>query len=174
MDAIGVARWLEIFEVGLIASVKFLFAPFEAERYNFSFVESFAITTIGGLIGIFAFYYAGTKIVSWWRHSMALIKSIFVRKPAAVIEQKPRRKFTRTKRFVIRIKMKFGIIGIAFITPCLISIPIGTIVGANFYRKKRGVMLYFVGSLILWSLILNGIAQYLKLSQYIPDIPTPK
>jgi hypothetical protein len=174
MDAIDVARWLKTLEVGLIASVKFLFAPFEAERYHYSFGEAFAITTVGGLIGIFAFYYAGTKIVSWWRHSMALIKSIFVKKSVEVLEHKPRKKFTRTKRFVIRIKMKFGIMGIAFITPCLISIPIGTIVGANFYRKKKGVMLYFIGSLILWSLILNGIAQYLKLSQYIPDIPIAK
>jgi len=102
MDAIDVARWLKILEVGLIASVKFLFAPFEAERYNFSFGESFAITTIGGLIGIFAFYYAGTKITSWWRHSVALIKSIFVRKPVAVIESKPRKKFTRGRRLSLQ------------------------------------------------------------------------
>ncbi len=167
MNEIAVAHWLKIFEVGLIASVKFLFAPFEAERYNFSFGESFAITTIGGLIGIFVFYYAGSKITIWWRHSVALLKSIFVRKPVAVIESKHRKNFTRGRRFIIGIKMKFGLAGVAFVTPCLISIPIGAIVAANFYRKKRGVMLYFIVSLILWSLILNGIAQYLRLSQYI-------
>ena len=170
-NTVDIARWLKILEVGLIASVKFLFAPFEAERYNFSFGESFAITTIGGLIGIFAFYYAGYNIIYWWRHIVALFKSIFIRKPAAVIERKPRKVFTRGRRFVIRIKMKFGLIGIAFVTPCIISIPIGTIVAANFYRKKKGVLLYFIASLILWSLILNGIAQLIKLSQYIPNIP---
>ncbi len=167
MDPLDVSSWLKVFEVGLISSVKFLFAPFESERYHFSFGESFTITTIGGLIGIFAFYYAGSNITHWWRHSVAIIKSIFIRKPAEVIEKKPRKVFTRTKRFVIRIKMKFGLVGIALVTPCIISIPIGTIVAANFYRKRKGVLLYFIVSLLLWSLILNGLAQYLKLSQYI-------
>ena len=168
MNADQVEHWLKVIEVALIASVKFLLAPFEAERYEFSFWQSFAITTIGGTVGIFVFYYAGSKVSTWWRHIMALIKSVFLRRPAEVIEQKPKKVFTRNKRFVIRIKMKFGLIGIALITPSLISIPIGSIVAANFYRKKRGVLLYLVGSLIFWSFLLNGIAQYLKLSQYIP------
>lgn len=167
MAEIDIAHWLKITEVGLIASVKFLFAPFEAERYNFSFGEAFLVTTIGGLIGIFTFYYAGTKITTWWRHIVALIKSVFMRKPAAVIEQKPRKNFTRSRRFTIRVKMRFGLFGIAFVTPCIISIPIGTMIAGNFYRKKKGVLLYFIVSLLLWSLILNGLAQYLRLSQYI-------
>ncbi|MCX6312753.1 MAG: hypothetical protein NT084_14115 [Bacteroidetes bacterium] len=167
MNDIDVAHWLKIVEVGLIASVKFLFAPFEAERYNFSFWESFAVTTIGGLVGIFVFYYAGSKLTTWWRHIVALIKSLFMHKPVEVIERKHRKVFTRGRRFIIGIKMKFGLVGVAFVTPCLISIPIGTIVAANFYRKKRNVMLYFIISLLFWSLLLNGIAQYLGLSQYI-------
>jgi hypothetical protein len=167
MDEVDIKHWLEILEVGLISSVKFLFAPFEAERYHFSFWESFVVTTIGGLIGVFAFYYAGTKITTWWKHFVALIKSVFTRKPVDVIEHKPKKVFTRRRRFVIRIKMKFGLFGIAFITPCLISIPIGTMIAGNFYRKKKGVLLYFIGAVLLWSLILNGIAQYLQLSQYI-------
>ncbi|CAN5426909.1 hypothetical protein BH09BAC5_BH09BAC5_02460 [soil metagenome] len=167
MEEVDIASWLKIFEVGLIASVKFLFAPFEAERYHFSFGESFAMTTIGGLIGIFTFYYAGTQVTRFWRHIVALLKSVFIRKSVEVIEQKPRKNFTRMRRFVIRIKMRFGLFGIAFITPCLISIPIGTMVAGDIYRKKKGVLLYFIVSLIFWSLVLNGLAQLLKLSQYI-------
>lgn len=167
MSDIDIAYWLKIIEVGLIASVKFMFAPFEAERYHFTFWESFAMTTIGGLVGIYVFYYAGSKVTTWWRHIVALVKSIFIRKPVKEIECKPRKIFTRGRRFIIGIKMKFGLAGVAFVTPCLISIPIGTIVAANFYRKKRGVMIYFIVSLILWSFLLNGIAHYLRLSQYI-------
>lgn len=171
MSGFDVAYGLEVVEVGLIASIKFIIAPFEAERYNFSFWESFAVTTTGGLVGLFAFYYAGLRITFWWRNCVALLKSIFIRKPLAVIKSKPRKKFTRGRRFVIGIKMRFGIVGIALITPSLISIPIGTIVAANFYKKKRGVMLYFIASLILWSFMLNGIAHYIGLSRYlvIPD-----
>ncbi len=167
MNEIDIAYWLKILEVGLISSVKFLFAPFEAERYHFSFWESFSMTTIGGLIGIFTFYYAGTKVTKFYRHIVAGVKSLFTKKSVIEIEQKPKRNFTRMRRFVIRIKMRFGLIGIAFVTPCLISIPIGTMIAGDIYRKKKGVLLYFIGALLFWSLILNGIAQYLQLSQYI-------
>lgn len=171
MNDIDVKYWLEVLEVGLIASVKFLLAPFEAERYHFSFWEAFTVTTIGGIIGVFAFYYAGTKIAAWWRHIMALLKSIFSKKSVATLEKKEPKRFTRGRRFIIKVKMRFGLIGVAFVTPCIISIPIGTMIGGNFYKKRKGVLLYFIVSVILWSLILNGLAQYLALSQYIPDLP---
>ncbi|MBI3512005.1 MAG: hypothetical protein HY064_15205 [Bacteroidetes bacterium] len=168
MHSDQVTHWLKILEVAFIASVKFLFAPFEAERYNFNFGQSFVITTLGGIIGIFVFYFAGANIATWWKHTKAVIKSVFLRKPAAVIERKPTRIFTRGRRFVVGIKMKFGLMGIAFVTPCVISIPIGTIVAAHFFRKRKPVLLYLLSSLLLWSLILNGLAQILHFSQYIP------
>jgi hypothetical protein len=168
MNGEQVTHWLKILEVLLIASVKFLFAPFEAERYGFNFGQSFAITTLGGIIGILAFYFAGSYIATWWRHTMAVVKSIFLRRPAAVIERKPKKNFTRSRRFIVGVKLKFGLFGIAFITPCIISIPIGTIVAAHFFRKRRPVILYMLVSLVLWSLVLNGIAQILQLSNYIP------
>jgi hypothetical protein len=168
MEAEDVGQGLKILEVALIASVKFLLAPFEAERWGFNFGQSFAMTTTGGLVGIFVFYYAGSKISTWWRHLMALLKSIFTRRPASVIERKPPKRFTRTKRFIVRVKKRFGLAGIAFITPSLISIPIGSIVAAQLFPKKKGVLLGLAISLVLWSLFLNGLAQYLELSQYIP------
>ncbi len=171
MNEVDIKYWLEVLEVGLIASVKFLLAPFEAERYHFTFWESFTVTTIGGIVGVFAFYYAGIKIATWWRHLMALIKSVFSNKSVETLEKKIPRRFTRGRRFIIKVKRNFGLVGVAFVTPCIISIPIGTIIGGNFYKKRKGVLLYFIGSVILWSFILNGLAQYLALSQYIPTKP---
>lgn len=171
MEELDIKYWLEVLEVGLIASVKFLLAPFEAERYHFSFWESFTVTTTGGIIGVFAFYYAGTKIAAWWRHFMALIKSVFSRKSVEVLEKKIPNRFTRGRRFIIKVKRNFGLVGVAFVTPCIISIPIGTMIGGNFYKKRKGVLFYFIGSVILWSFVLNGLAQYLALSQYIPELP---
>jgi hypothetical protein len=162
-------HWLKIGEVALIASVKFLLAPFESERQGFNFGESFTITTIGGAIGILVFYYAGAYISTWWRHFMALIKSVFLRKPPEVIERKKKKKnFTRGRRFIVGVKTRFGLAGVAFVTPSLISIPIGSMVAAQFFRKRKPVLLYLFTALVFWSLVLNGIAQYVKLSQYIP------
>lgn len=168
MEGVEVVKWLEYLEVALIASVKFLIAPFDAERNHFNWIESFAVTTTGGIAGIFVFVFVGENISAWWRHFMALVKSVFLRRPAEVIERKPRKKFTRKNRLIVWIKMKFGLAGIAFITPCIISIPIGTVVAISFYKKRGRVLLYLLISLILWSLVLNALAQILKLSQYIP------
>src|SRR5574337_1013043 len=99
MTADQVEDWLKIGEVGLIASVKFLFAPFEAERQGFNFGESFTITTIGGVIGILVFYYAGANISTWWRHTLAVIKAIFTKKSLYYYMHKQPRRFTRTRRF---------------------------------------------------------------------------
>ena len=153
---------LKILEVGLIASIKFLIAPFEAERYGFNFKESFIITTMGGIVGIILFSLVGEVIAYSWRKVI-----VFFKKPLRV-EDKPKRKFTWMRKFIIRTKIKFGLAGLIITTPSIISIPIGSFVVHRFYRKKGRNMLLLIGSLIFWSLLLNGAAQYLKLSQYIP------
>lgn len=165
-----VTHWLKVLEVGLIASVKFLFAPFEAERYGMNFRDSFLITTGGGAFGIFVFYFAGHYISEWWKRNTAKVKSFFTRRPITDFTGENRRIFTRGNKRIIRIKNKFGLAGIAFITPCLISIPIGTLVAVGIYRKRRPVLLYLLISLVLWSLFLNWLAQLIALSQYMPEV----
>lgn len=168
MNAEEITYWFKILEVGLISGVKFLFAPFEAERQGFNFFQSFTITTLGGVTGILVFYFAGSLIASWWNRIKAIITSIFVRRPVAVLERKPKRHFTRTNKMIVKIKRRFGLAGIAFVTPCIISIPVGTLVAVAFYRKRKPILLYLLVSLLLWSIVLNYVAQQLALSQYIP------
>ncbi|MBI4946761.1 MAG: hypothetical protein HY840_10225 [Bacteroidetes bacterium] len=159
---VDVIYLLKILEVALIASVKFAIAPFEAERYGFNFRESFLITTTGGTFGIIMFSLIGEVIAFAWRKVI-----IFFEKPLH-IEEKPKRKFTWGKKFIIRTKMRFGLFGLIVTTPSIISIPIGTFVIHRFYRKKFRNVMFLMISLVFWSLILNGIAQYLNLSQYLP------
>jgi hypothetical protein len=169
VDGEEVTHWLKIVEVSLIASVKFLLAPFEAERYSMSYWESFLYTTGGGTMGIFVFYYAGHFISQWWTRNVAKIKSFFTRRPITDFTGENKKVMTRTNKLIVRVKNKFGLAGIAFVTPCLISIPIGTLVAVTIYRKRKPVILYLMISLVLWSFFLNWLAQYLALSQYIPE-----
>lgn len=164
-----VTHWLQIAEVALIASVKFLLAPFEAERYGMTYWTAWIITTGGGITGIFIFYYAGWIIARWWQHNIAKVKSFFTKRPVSDFEGEHRKIFTRKNKMMVRIKQRFGLFGIAFVTPCIISIPIGTLVAIAFYPKKRQVIPYLLISLVLWSFLLNYIAQWLALSQYMPE-----
>lgn len=159
----NVIYYLKVLEVGLIASVKFLIAPFEAERQGFNFYQSFIITTSGGIIGIIAFTFIGDLIAYGWIKLLGLF-----RKPVQGATP-VKKKFTLRNKFIVRAKMKFGLLGLVITTPSIISIPIGTFVTHRFYKRKyRNVMLIII-SLIIWSLALNGIAQYLSLSQYLPE-----
>ena len=157
-----VIHLLKIFEVALLASVKFAIAPFEAERQGFNFKEAFFITTAGGIAGIIAFTFVG-KIISYaWK------KMIFFFKKPLNAENKPPKKFTWLNKLIVRIKMNFGLTGLLITTPSVITIPLGTIAVNHFYRKQGRNVLLMMLSVILWSILLNGIAQYLKLSVYLP------
>lgn len=158
-----VVHLLKILEVALIAGVKFVIAPFEAERYHFNFKEAYLVTTAGGIIGIIAFTFIGELIAYAWRKTI-----LFFEKPLH-LQEKPKKKFTWLRKFVIKTKMGFGLFGLVITTPLIISIPIGTFMIHRFYRRKGKNILLLIVSILLWSLVLNGIAQYLKLSQYIPQ-----
>ena len=153
---------LKILEVAIIASIKFAIAPFEAERYGFSFRDSFLITAGGGIAGVLAFTFIGEGLSFGWKKLKGMFKNRKVSEGGSL------KKFTSGNRFIVRVKMRFGLLGLVLTTPSLISIPFGTIVINHFYRKKIRNLLFLIISLLGWSLILNGIAQYLKLSQYLP------
>ena len=154
----------------LISGLKFLFAPFTAEFFHYGFWKSFLITTSGGATGIVVFTFVGDIIVAWWRHLMALIKSFFTNRKVEAIERAQKDKFTRTNKLIVRVKRRFGLAGLAFLTPCLLSIPIGTFVINRFFKRKWKILISLFISLFFWSFLLNGIAQYFQATHHIPGV----
>ncbi|MBI4929127.1 MAG: hypothetical protein HY841_00070 [Bacteroidetes bacterium] len=157
----NVIHLLKVLEVALIASLKFLIAPFEAERYGFDFKEAFGITTAGGIFGIIVFTFIGDGIAFIWKK----IKNFF--RKSVKKDERLLKRFKWSTRFIIKTKMRFGLMGVALITPSIISIPIGTFVIHRIYRGKLKNMIILFASLLIWSAALNGLAQYLRLSQYL-------
>lgn len=158
----NVVHLIKILEVAVIASLKFVIAPFEAERQGFNFEESLLITTLGGIFGVIIFSLIGEIIAYGWKKILS-----FFKKPLHQ-EEKPKKKFTWLRKFTIKTKMRFGLMGLVITTPAVLSIPIGTFMTHRFYRKKLKNILLLVISVLIWSCLLNGLAQYLKLSQYLP------
>jgi hypothetical protein len=158
----------EIEKIGallIMGATKFLFSPPLAEYLGYNFWQSFIYTTSGGVTGILAFTFGGDWLVAVWRKLMHWIKNLFIARDKRVENVAPQ-KFTRTTRFIVRTRKSFGLIGLALITPCIISIPIGTFVINRFYTKKWKILLALFASLLFWSLLLNYLAQVLHLSQY--------
>ena len=81
----NVIHLLKILEILLLSGIKFLLAPFEAERQGFNFKEAFFITTSGGFIGVIAFTFIGEIIAYTWRKTI-----LFFEKPLHV-KEKPKK-----------------------------------------------------------------------------------
>ena len=73
---------------------------------------------------------------------------------------KPHKIFSRKSRLYVKIIRKYGLPGIAFITPTIISIPVGTLLARRLYPNRKKVFLYLSISVILWSLTLSAILHF--------------
>lgn len=153
----ALTEWLKIADVVLIASVKFAISPFVAESQGFNFFESVLITTSGGLLGVLIFTFAGDAIVYGWKNFMSLIRKGDV---------KPKKIHTWTNRTIVRARKRFGLMGIALLTPSVLSIPVGTFIIQGIYKGRLKNILGLFIAILVWSLGLNLFAQFLSLSQF--------
>lgn len=145
----------ELFSVFITAATKFLFSPSVGYYFGFSLKETFLVTTLGGITGILSFAFLGEVIRKYWRTFVCLFLAPFSKKSYKELVNTPVRKFSKTKRLIVKIKRKFGLAGLAFFTPPLISIPVGTMIGMNIYSKKGKVLFALLLSLLFWSTVLN-------------------
>ncbi len=146
----------------LLAATKFLMSPFAAKYgYDYGFIEAYTITTVGGLLGVLMFGLIGKLIGKYWSDVVHFFKRLFLGRN---YQKKPTTLFNKTNRFIVNVKNRFGLIGVAFVTPCIISIPIGTIVAFSIYKHQpRKVWTALSVSLILWSFIINSVAQFTQI-----------
>ncbi|MDP6909293.1 MAG: hypothetical protein QF371_07300, partial [Flavobacteriales bacterium] len=54
---------LQILLVVILSATKFLTAPITSLNIGFGYVETLVITTVGGLMGVFFFYYVSAGIM---------------------------------------------------------------------------------------------------------------
>lgn len=142
----------------LLASVKFAMTfPLAILEFKFSFFETILWMNVGGLLGIYFFAYLSEGVNRWIKN---LISS---RKRNRGIVEKPKKKkkiFTKRNRRIIRIKQKYGLIGIALTTPLLLSIPIGVFLAVRYYPRSRVKYVYLIGSNIAWSFIYTAFYMF--------------
>lgn len=119
----------------------------QANGYNF--VESVLFGMASGLLGSAAFIYAGDYL----NRLIDLIGNrIRGNRP-----RKVRKKFTKTNRRIVAIKSRYGLIGIALVSPILISIPVGAFIAVRYFHNKKKILLYMMGAITLWSIVLSAI-----------------
>lgn len=141
-----------ILSVVAMSMVKFAVAPLLSLQLGYSIPSTVVMTSVGGCLGVFVFF----KSSGWFmersersRRLKALRRDQEGRPPARV--------FNRRNRTIVRVKRSQGLPGLALITPAIISIPIGTIIAAKYFRHHPRALPWLFGSVVLWSLLLSVV-----------------
>jgi len=123
-------------------------------QFRFSFWETILWTNVGGMLGMYFFAFLSGKILNWW-------KSLFRKKREAENRHERRKAwFTKKNRRIVRIKQKYGLIGIAFTTPLILSIPLGAFLVIRYYRHSRVKFTCLFLSNVFWSVVYTGFYMF--------------
>lgn len=115
--------------------------------YKSNYLLALVSSCTGAVFGSIVFTYLFAGILKWWDK---LKEGMFTSKH-------PKKIFTKFNRRVIRIKHRFGLTGIAILTPIFLSIPIGAFLAERFYKDKKKVIIYLSISAIAWCFVLYFI-----------------
>jgi hypothetical protein len=156
-----------------ISSVKFIFAFPLALKYHFEFYITLFITILGGITGVLFFAFISAEILifyTWFIHNF-LHRYPRFRRFAKKIKDAIRKKypkkekkiFSKKSKWFVRIKQNYGLAGIAFLTPFLLSIPLGTFLAIRFYSRSNYTLLYLILGVIFWAIVGSIIIHFTQI-----------
>lgn len=144
---------LQVLSVFALAMVKFAFAQMMATGLGFGFLPTLLITTLGGFTGMLVFYFGSGRLMQRAQRN----------RQRRLAEGKGlKRAFTRTNRTIVRVKRTQGLSGLAFLTPVLLSIPIGAVLAAKYFRHDRRTLPILLGAIAVWGLVLTSFWQFFR------------
>lgn len=127
------------------SGIKFVFGPVFGASFGYSVFLTGSLTILGMMTTVYIFTYFGTHI----RHFSQ-----------RVFASKDRKIFTRKNRKYVRIWLKYGVPGMSFLTPVLLS-PLGGAILVNaFGGKKRDIIKYMWMSSLFWGYIMTWAVKF--------------
>lgn len=135
--------------------IKFLFTPFGGPAAKLTFLETYILCCSGALLSAAIFYFLSSFFLKKAKENQKNTLRISMEKGIAL---KKKKKFTKTNKFIVKLKRSIGIIGISFYAPLLLSIPIGSIIASKFYGKEKKTFPLITLGIIVNGLITSGIA----------------
>lgn len=124
-------NWTAISSVFLLATFKFMLAPLSGLGLGLSFLIAMLTSFVGATLSSAVFYFM----------SEYFLQRSAQKKLAKTQAEGYQPKFSKKKwvvnRTIIKIKLGIGQIGLCFLAPLFLSIPIGTIICAKFFGKKK-------------------------------------
>jgi len=141
---------IQALSVVLTAMVKFLFAGLLSFSLGFDLWITMGLTALGGCIGVIVFYFSGSWLVEWFRQRYVRRRDRFLAEG-----RMPVRIFTRTNRWIVRVKHGYGFWGLAVVGPPILSIPVVSVLAAKYFRHDRRTLPVMLTAVLIWSVVLS-------------------
>lgn len=133
---------IKVLTVMFWSAIKYFVGVGVAIGFGFNQIEILITTVGGGMLGVVFYLYLYTFLLHAYRKR-------FPKKLKPV-------KFTKFKRRLVVFIKKYEVWGIAFLTPILLTPPVGTILAASIEHNKWRIKLIMFGSFCLWTLLILG------------------
>ncbi|MCF2445744.1 hypothetical protein L0657_17415 [Dyadobacter sp. CY345] len=143
------AIFLKYISVALASTLKFFGGPITGVILNLTWIETALCSIAGMLFSVAVVTFVGKGIQS-------LMKKYRKSTP---------KRFSKTNRMAVRIWKKFGIIGIALLTPPLFTPIFGTALAVAFRVPRGSIFLWMTLSALGWGFFISYIAHKMTFIQ---------
>lgn len=140
---------LQVIFIVILSATKFFAAPITSLNIGFNYLQTLMLTIVGGILGVIVFYFLSNAIAFL---VIQITKAILGSK----MPSKPKI-FTWKNRMIVNTVRKYGLLGVAIITPVLLSIPLGTFIAARYFEDRNQVFKYMCASVVFWSVIISSL-----------------
>ena len=142
MNGMVAAEIFKYVSVYLLSTVKFFGGPLAGVTMGLSFGATMALTITGMMTSVVIFSGIGNYFSRWYVERRRL-------------KQKPI--FSKHSRRIVRIWQRFGMRGIAFLTPLILSPIIGTVVATALGASPRKIILNMLWSAVFWGFTMTFV-----------------
>jgi hypothetical protein len=144
----------------ILGTFKFLFSHWTVHLASIkpgiemSFFDLFIPTTSGALITMFVFYFSSNAFMKRAAKKRA---EKYNEALSLGLPYTPKKKFTFVNKKIVQVKRSIGIHGVTIIAPLFLSIPLGAIVCAKFYRHQQKTFPFMVITVVGYSALMSAL-----------------
>lgn len=135
-------HWEAYIAIILTSGIKFIAGPLLGYSFKLSFLETVLTTWIGMMTSVIIFVGIGK-----------LIRGIYFK----IFKENKKANFSKRTKLAINIWRKFGVKGIAILTPVLFSPIGGSLLCMSFKVPFLRILFFMAVAGIIWAIVITGI-----------------
>ncbi|MBX9850288.1 MAG: hypothetical protein K2X86_00850 [Cytophagaceae bacterium] len=148
----NIPEYLVVFATSML---KFIGGPLVGAGFNLSLWETAIFTILGMMASVFIFSsILGRAIHNW------MMKLFF----------KNRKLFSAKSRKRVKLWRKYGLKGVAFLTPIVFTPIGGTLIATSFGEHRNQIFIYMLASAVFWGFLFSYLTIILRINSVLDTV----